>query len=165
MAAAYFNALRALGGASLSIAHISKMGANQDQKPFGSTFWHNLARLTWFAKATQLPEGISVALYNRKNNLGKLIAPLAIDLDFSDPVIGLRRGQPIDKEEKQLAEVDVYKLAVEHVEKFGPVRAFEIAQSLDVPLTAVTLALRRGLDTGVLQETFAPDHTVMWEMR
>ena len=165
VAAAYFNALRALGGASLSIAHISKMGNNQDQKPFGSTFWHNLARLTWFAKATQLPEGISVALYNRKNNLGKLIAPLAIDLDFSDPVIGLRRGQPIDKEEKQLAEVDVYKLAVEHVEKFGPVRAFEIAQSLDVPLTAVTLALRRGLDTGVLQETFAPDHTVMWEMR
>lgn len=165
VAAAYFNALRALGGASLSIAHISKMGSNQDQKPFGSTFWHNLARLTWFAKATQLPEGISVALYNRKNNLGKLIAPLAIDLDFTDPVIGLRRGQPVDKEEKQLSEVDVYKLAVEHVEKFGPVRAFEIAQGLDLPLTAVTLALRRGLDTGVLQEVVAPDHTVMWEMR
>ena len=48
VAARYFRALRRIGVGSLSIAHVRQ--ENGDQKPFGSSFWHNGFRSTTFAK-------------------------------------------------------------------------------------------------------------------
>jgi hypothetical protein len=50
---AYFHALKKIGLPSLTIAHISKAGENNTQKPFGSVYWHNEARRTWFVKRIQ----------------------------------------------------------------------------------------------------------------
>ncbi len=43
---------------------------SDDKKPFGSVFWHNTARATWYAKRVQ-DEGedvTHVGLFNRKAN-------------------------------------------------------------------------------------------------
>src|SRR6185369_10696077 len=75
VAGRYFRAVRQIGCGSLHIAHISK-AENGDQKPFGSAFWHNGARSTWFAKRaneeTSGTEPLNLGLFHRKSNLGRL---------------------------------------------------------------------------------------------
>jgi hypothetical protein len=51
-AADYFRALRTLNMGSLHIAHVTKAEGG-DQKPFGSTFYHNGARSTWFVQRSE----------------------------------------------------------------------------------------------------------------
>lgn len=87
VAGRYFRATRQIGEiGSLHIAHISK-AEGSDQKPFGSAFWHNGARSTWFAKlAETTPDGrtIQLGLYNRKANLGPLRAAVGFEVAFGD---------------------------------------------------------------------------------
>jgi hypothetical protein len=86
-ALSYFRAARQLGIGGLHSAHITKNGENAEQRPFGSAFFHNSARCTWFAKlAATSPDGkvITVGLFNRKANLGPLRAPLAFDVAFDE---------------------------------------------------------------------------------
>jgi hypothetical protein len=68
----FFRALRQVWagrpGGSLIIAHTTK-GGEGDQKPFGSVFWANSARATWFVKRSAEPatDGeIVVGLFPRK---------------------------------------------------------------------------------------------------
>ena len=44
----FFGALRELGLGSLLVAHVNRSG--DTERPFGSAFWHNGMRLTWYAK-------------------------------------------------------------------------------------------------------------------
>ena len=87
VAGRYFQTLRQLGTfGSLQIAHISK-AEGSDQKPFGSAFWHNGSRATWFVKlADEMPESktITVGLYNRKANLGARKPAVGFKITFGD---------------------------------------------------------------------------------
>jgi hypothetical protein len=68
----------------LHIAHVNKSD-NAEYKPFGSSFWHNSARSTFFVKlAGTSPDGqvVTVGLFNRKANLGPLQPPQAFDVTF-----------------------------------------------------------------------------------
>lgn len=77
-ALAYFNAVRRIGKiGSLHLAHVAK-GEHGDQKPFGSTFWHNSARATWFLKTDNGVLGV----FNRKAYDGPQ-APFAIQTAFT----------------------------------------------------------------------------------
>lgn len=81
----YFQALRRLRVGSCSLAHIAK-GENNDQKPFGSAFWSNLARATWYAERADSPgadDEIAVGLYCRKANLWRPGLALGYRLEFS----------------------------------------------------------------------------------
>jgi hypothetical protein len=81
----YFRAVRQIGIGSLHIAHVTK-GEHNDQKPFGSVFWHNGARSTWFAKmagATPDPSCLTIGLFHRKANLGPLRPAVGLDIRFS----------------------------------------------------------------------------------
>jgi hypothetical protein len=74
----YFRAVRQIGRGSLHIAHISKSEGG-DQKPFGSIFWHNSARATWYVQREQeSPDGSvsRLGLFNRKANLSRLRPPV-----------------------------------------------------------------------------------------
>lgn len=85
-ALAYFRAVRQIGLGSHHLAHVNKSETG-DQKPFGSSFWHNSARSTWFAKqAAASPDGqrLTVGLFNRKSNLTKLHAAVGFQFDFAD---------------------------------------------------------------------------------
>lgn len=59
---AYTGALEYIGLPVLSLAHTDK--AENLRYPFGSIFWHNLARMTWSLKA----DGATVVLQHRKHN-------------------------------------------------------------------------------------------------
>ncbi len=96
VASRYFQALRRFGEiGSLHVAHMSK-AEGADQKPFGSVFWHNGARATWYAKRAEDEPGdnrISVGLYNRKANLGPLRPAVGYEISFGT---GSTRIQPVD---------------------------------------------------------------------
>lgn len=103
VAVRYQQALRGLGEGvgSLHVAHVSKSSEGNDQKPFGSVFWHNLARSTWNVKRAEGTPGDSVlhvALHHRKANTTARQRSLGFELSFSRERTGVRR---VD-----LAEVD-----------------------------------------------------------
>lgn len=81
----YYKALRELGPiGSLHLAHISK-AEQGDQKPFGSVFWANGARATWYMKRTDAElqgDGMTVGFYHRKSNVGRLQTDFAMRLEF-----------------------------------------------------------------------------------
>jgi hypothetical protein len=84
-ATAYFRAVRQIGIGSLHLAHINK-SEQSDQKPFGSSFWHNSARATWFVKqASASPDGqrLTIGLFNRKSNLTRLQPAVGFQFEFS----------------------------------------------------------------------------------
>lgn len=79
-----FDALRALNIGSLIIAHETKGAGiigNHD-KPFGSVYWHNGARATWFVQKQQDEQDLEgktvlhIGLFNKKTNQGRLMRPL-----------------------------------------------------------------------------------------
>lgn len=79
----YFSALAKLGPVStLTIAHVPK-GGNTD-KPFGSAFWSNQPRRTWFVDAPEEEDAPvkSVALTCRKVNDGPRPRPFGIRITF-----------------------------------------------------------------------------------
>lgn len=95
IASRYFQALRQLGElGSLHVAHVTKSGDNADRRPFGSAFWHNLARGTWnarLAEASPDDAALHVALHNRKANLGPLRPSVGFELAFTDNSTTIRR--------------------------------------------------------------------------
>jgi hypothetical protein len=66
----YMRAVRSIGVGSLHIAHVNKSETG-DRQPFGSAFWHNSARATWFLKATDQTDTHTVGVFNRKHNVAK----------------------------------------------------------------------------------------------
>lgn len=83
-ALSYFRALKGIGvRGSLSTAHVNRSTDGADQKPFGSVFWHNSARATWFVKQVGTePTRLRVHLTNRKSNLGAMHTAAGFDFDF-----------------------------------------------------------------------------------
>ena len=85
-AMAYARAVRQLGVGSLHLAHI-RQGENNDQRPFGSAFWHNSFRSTWNIKPVTDSlngSGTDDWFFNRKNNLGAPHAAGGFEIDFSN---------------------------------------------------------------------------------
>ena len=95
----FFRALRRLRLGSLSLAHVSR-AENADKRPFGSAFWHNLARATWYAERAETPatNEISLGLYNRKNNVGRPGLAIGLDLRFEADRISVIRTNVADNE-------------------------------------------------------------------
>lgn len=91
VALAFFNALRQLGCGALCIAHITKNGS--EERPFGSTFWHNGARSTWLVKKERETSGSSfvVGMFNKKSNSGPLAAPIGFNVDFGADRLAISR--------------------------------------------------------------------------
>ncbi len=80
----YFRALREINCGSLHVAHNTK-GENNDQKPFGSVFWHNGARSIWYVQASERLEGdptLQVGFHHRKSNLGSKYPTVCYRLEF-----------------------------------------------------------------------------------
>lgn len=78
-AARYFGAVNRIAPRSLSIGHITK--DNEGTMPFGSVFFHNLARLTWRAQADK--DG-RVTLTNHKHTDGDRLPATTLVFDFGE---------------------------------------------------------------------------------
>ncbi|MCA9466486.1 MAG: AAA family ATPase [Nitrospira sp.] len=81
----FFEALRVLGIGCLILAHAPKPNENTKSKSiYGSIFFHNLARSVWEVETMQEPDSdeIRMGFFHRKNNLGRLHAPVGLKLVF-----------------------------------------------------------------------------------
>ncbi len=84
-ATGFFRALRHLRVGALCVAHTNR-SETADQKPFGSPFWHNLARMTWYIERAEDcgdPTRTVITLHNRKNNIGPLQASTGFEFHFA----------------------------------------------------------------------------------
>lgn len=148
----YWQVVRQLGVGSLHIAHVTKgfNGRADDQKPFGSTYWHNMARATYNIKGE--PQGeraIAVGIYSRKNQWGHKCT-CSFRLSFGaerttiEPidiksVAGLEEGLPISERIED---------ALEDNEKTRN----ELAQILGVEIATIQKVVYRDIRRGRLIE-------------
>lgn len=87
VASRYFQNLRQIGiVGSLHTAHVAKASENSHKRPFGSTFWHNLARATWNVQMAESSPGdpeVVIGLYNRKANLSGVRPSIGYQFSFA----------------------------------------------------------------------------------
>ena len=86
----FFGALRELKLGTLLIAHVNRAG--DTARPFGSAFWHNSSRLTWYAKLeSDFGGSTTVGLFCKKSNTAAKAAPLGYRIDWSAERIAIAR--------------------------------------------------------------------------
>ena len=143
-ASRYFQALRQLGViGSLHVAHSTK-GEHAEKKPFGSVFWHNGARSTWFVKlAESVPGGnlVTVGLINRKANLGGLRPSVGFEITFDDDRTRLRRVDVADVQD--LASELPLWLRMKHAVSQRPMTSAALADELDAKVGSIEKAVQR----------------------
>ena len=126
----YYAAVRRVCPGSLHIAHRTKNGESTDKYPFGSIFWHNGARMTWYMEgAEEAPESpvLNVAMHNRKGNLGKRVsAPIGFSL-FAEERTTVRSSDPA--ENPDLAEKVPLWRRMQCLLKRGSLSAEELAEA------------------------------------
>lgn len=84
-ATSFMNAVRRVKTTAFCLAHITKAG--QEDKPFGSAFWHNSARRTWLIKrdSDEDTDQLDLALICKKVNHGRKPKSIPVHLSFIDP--------------------------------------------------------------------------------
>jgi hypothetical protein len=123
-ALAYFQAVRQLGIGTLSVAHVNRSESG-DQKPYGSAFFHNSARATWFVKATDSTAGLTLGVFNRVIIRGAEIAT----------VEDLRQQVPLRQRLHVLLKGGA-RSRTEIAEEFDDVKADSIRRTLDREIKA-----------------------------
>lgn len=80
----YFRALRSLRASTLTIAHVSKGG--KENEPFGSIFWRNLPRANFRVTANHEPgsDQFVIGLKHTKSNNGKRLMDRGFQVGFTD---------------------------------------------------------------------------------
>lgn len=90
----YFAALRSLRTSTLTIAHVSKGG--KENEPFGSIFWRNLPRANFRVSSSHEPGASQfiIGLKHTKSNNGKRMKDKAFELNFSDGAVTFTDADP-----------------------------------------------------------------------
>jgi hypothetical protein len=143
IAGRYFRAVRQIGGGSLHVAHVSK-GENADQKPFGSAFWHNGARSTWYVKQDEATVGtdtLRIGLFNRKSNLGRVRPALGYSISFGDETTTFRRTDVASSPD--LAGKLTLQQRMAYLLRGGSLSMKQIAQELEAKFDTVERTIYR----------------------
>lgn len=92
----FFQALASLRCSSLLIGHVAKGGEGREATTYGSVFYFNLSRSVYEVKKVQEEESGSyhMALYHRKNNLGRRQAASGFALTVDDDRATMTRFDP-----------------------------------------------------------------------
>lgn len=140
----YYKALRELPAiGSLHLAHISK-AEQGDQKPFGSVFWANGARNTWYLKRTDAEaqgDGMTVGFYHRKSNVGRLHTDFGMRLEFHGTETRIRPTEITDHSE--LSEKLPMWQRMKGVLARGPLSISELANELEAKPDSVRRTANR----------------------
>lgn len=154
----FSRAVQSLGIGTLSLAHIRKpQGTNdirpQDQKPFGSVFYHNLFRRTYFAKAEQdapSPNTKRMVIWNPKwNHRGAGQKPFGIEVEDLGQETRIR---PVDATDVDgLSDKLTNRQRLQAALQRGPQTAAALADELNLKPEAVERELRRGKDKWVVR--------------
>lgn len=135
----FANAVRQLNVGSLWLTHITKNGSTDH--PFGSVYWHNTARSTWYlARDDSAGPGASViGFFNKKSNSDGLHKPLGFALTFD--------GGRIFIEPQLLGDVPVLarKLTLRDqilgALRHGPLTLGDLSERIDAPKSSVKARL------------------------
>jgi hypothetical protein len=130
-ASAFGNAVRSLNTTALLIGHQTK-GDDNSGKPFGSTFWHNVARSTMEVQRQQDAgqDTMHLGLYHRKMNEGRLEKPLGISVSFSEDTIKFASTSIVDVPELA-ARLPAKDVVQRYLMENGPASVEEIAAATD----------------------------------
>ena len=148
VAGRYFRAVRQIGGGSLHIAHVNK-SETADKKPFGSTFWHNGARSTWYveqAEASADSDVQQIGIFNRKANLGRLRPAVGFSIEFGHECTWFRKADVAGTPE--LATRLTVTQRMQHLLRSGALTVTQIAEELDVEVNTVTQTVNRYVKKG-----------------
>lgn len=153
------NTLNALGVTTLLLAHNRR--EDGEYQPYGNVFWHNLSRMTWFAKKVQEAGKLEfeLGLWNRKTNDDALQVPFGMCMRF-DP----NRDGPVWIEQLDAPPVEAesstsaggLRRRIAAVLRAGRLTVDEIADSLEdsgqrVRKASVERTLRRYRDKDFMQ--------------
>lgn len=139
----YFRAIRQIGIGSLQLAHVTKAD-DGDKKPFGSSFFHNSARATWFVKQAGVsPDGhrLTVGLFNRKSNLGRLQPAVGFEFNFDADRTIVTPCNIADVRDLS-GQLPTWQ-RISHELKHGAKTIAELAEELETPKDTITKALKR----------------------
>jgi hypothetical protein len=142
-ALAYFRAVRQIGGGSLHIAHVNKSD-NNEHKPYGSNFWHNSARSTWFVKlaATSANGTVStIGLFHRKANLGPRQPALGFAVTFESARTRIDRVDVANVDELA-ASLPLWQRMKDALAS-GPQTLASLAHDLGAPVDSIDKTVRR----------------------
>lgn len=152
----FFGAIRELGLGSLLVAHVNRSG--DTERPFGSAFWHNGGRLTWYAKLEADAAGsTTVGLFCKKANTGPKPSPLGYRIDWGEQIAITRtdvRNIP------NLADHVPLRYRIEGELRTGARTYADLAAGLGVGVDAVRMAIKRGPDR--FQQVIGPDGITRW---
>lgn len=162
----YFNALVKLDVTTITISHITHPDSPEaTMRPFGSRYWHNRARRTWFVKRLQEDESddIDIALFCRKVNYGRRPRPLAFRLHY-DGQMG-----PITIERQEISDVPEFeeersipdRIYAYLIKEGVPLTIKDIAEGINVGADKVSTSLYRGKNKRFVQVT-APNQAHRW---
>jgi hypothetical protein len=143
----YFNALSRLQTTTLTICHVAKGGENDAHtlRPFGSAFWHNMARRTWYCAREQEDESdeMDLTLICRKVNDGRRPRPISFHVEFdgdSGPITIARGEQRAAAPERPVSET-----VSEYLKRTGaPATIAEIVRETGLANDSVRTVLYRG---------------------
>lgn len=97
VALGFFEGIRAVGLGALCIAHIAKNG--DEETPFGSAFFENMARKTWLLKKADgdpNDDAVTIGMFNKKVNVGRFSPPHAFRFAWGDGRVGISQVDPRD---------------------------------------------------------------------
>lgn len=141
VATRFFGALRELALPVLAIAHVNRSG--DTERPFGSAFWHNGFRLTWYAKRETDPatDTLAVGLFAKKSNLGPMPAPVGLRFTFEPDTITVARTDVADLSD--FATHVPLRVRLAGQMRTGARTIAEMAEALDVATDSVRKAVER----------------------
>jgi hypothetical protein len=141
----FTRALRQFRTGSLTLAHMSS-GEHGTDKPFGSVFWHNSARATWYLERDQDNTGsneIVVAATNKKNNLGRLLPAMGLSICFDEGRTTISKTD-LAEHEQHAAKLPLGQRLRHVLQRGGAQTIVELAEELDAKVDSVEKALKRG---------------------
>jgi len=136
-AAAFCNPANALEVPVLALGHVTHEQSADPTMPFGSRFFHNLARMTWSAKR-EPEEGHVVRLVNRKANDEAIAPPFLVELTWGERV-ELRRVDLVPEMQTAADKIEAALVA-------GPLTAAQLAATLGMADNAIRVHLSRHAD-------------------
>jgi hypothetical protein len=142
-ATSFFSVLRRLKVTSLILTHLSKESLNNKHtSPFGSVFFYNLARSVWEVRREQGEEGeISLGLFHKKNNQGKLFPPIGYGLIFGENTVDIKKGDI--KTVPEFLEHLTLRFRISLLLEEGKMGTNEIAKELNTSRDTVRMMLNR----------------------
>lgn len=143
VAARYQAVVRGLAIGSLHVAHINK-SERAEEKPFGSQFWHNGARSTWFIKQADTgadPATLTVGLFHKKANLGARHRAIGYQLRFQGERTLVTATDLADVE--SLAPRLPVSHRIRHALQAGAKSIVELAEALDAKPNTIQQAIGR----------------------